>query len=149
MGEPPFSNIAVGASRPGAHAWGVVGDASTTAPVPDHAILRASSVVQVTSLTLTVPETVDVKELESEIVTAVADRLRDDHGYELVAETGAGDSGTRSEHELHPAGSIIVDKKPGVLKVELHGVKVDAHDLFTGVSSELEQRHGGLRVEIG
>jgi hypothetical protein len=50
---------------------------------------------------------------------------------------------------LHPAGSIIVDKKPGALKVELHGVKVDAHDLFTGVSSELEQRHGGLRTEIG
>jgi NAD/NADP transhydrogenase alpha subunit len=106
-------------------------------------------VVQVTSLTATVPETVDVKELESEIVTAVADRLRDDHGYELVVEAGAGDSGTRHEHALHPAGSIIVDKKPGALKVELHGVEVDAHDLFTGVSSELEQRHGGLRAEIG
>ena len=117
--------------------------------MPDHAILRASSVVQVTSLTVTVPETVDVKELESEIVTAVADRLRDDHGYELLAEAGAGGSGTRNEHALHPAGSIVVDKKPGVLKVEFHGVKVDAQDLFTGVSSELEQRHGGLRVEIG
>jgi hypothetical protein len=116
---------------------------------PGSAILRASNVVQVTSLTATVPETVDVKELESEIVTAVADRLRDDHGYELVAEAGAGDSGTRHEHALHPAGSIIVDKKPGALKVELHGVEVDAHDLFTGVSSELEQRHGGLRAEIG
>jgi NAD/NADP transhydrogenase alpha subunit len=103
----------------------------------------------VTSLTVTVPETVDVKELESEIIIAVADRLRDDHGYELVVEAGAGDSGTRHEHALHPAGSIIVDKKPGALKVELHGVEVDAHDLFTGVSSELEQRHGGLRAEIG
>ncbi|MDR3663752.1 hypothetical protein [Mycobacterium sp.] len=116
---------------------------------PDHAILRASSVVQVTSLTVTVPETVDVKELESEIVTAVADRLRDDHGYELVAEAGAGGSETRNEHLLHPAGSIVVDSKPGALKGKLHGVKVDAHDLFTGVSSELEQRHEGLRVEIG
>ena len=130
VGEPPFSNIARGAD-------------------PDHAIPRASSVVQVTSLTVTVPETVDVQELESEIVTAVADRLRDDHGYELLAEAGAGGSGTRNEHALHPAGSIVVDKKPGALKVELHGVKVDAQDLFTGVSSELEQRHGGLRVEIG
>lgn len=128
---------------------GVVGDASTTASVPDHAILRASSVVQVTSLTVIMPDTVDVKELESEIVTAVADRLRDDHGYELLAEAGAGGSGTRNEHALHPAGGIVVDKKPGVLKVELHGVKVDAQDLFTGVSSELEQRHGGLRAEIG
>ena len=146
MGEPAFSNIAVAASRPGRTPGGVVGNASTTAP---DAILGASSVVQVTILTVTVPETVGVKELESEIVTAMADRLRDDHGYELVAEAGAGDSGTRNEHALHPAGSIIVDKKPGALKVELHGVKVDAHDLFTGVSSELEQRHGGLRVEIG
>jgi len=43
----------------------------------------------------------------------------------------------------------VVDKKPGGLKVELHGSEVDADDLFTGVSSELEQRHEGLRVEIG
>ena len=48
----------------------------------------ASSVVRVTSLTMTVPETVDAKELESEIVTAQVDRLRDDHGY------GAGGSET-------------------------------------------------------
>lgn len=149
MGGPPFSDIAVAASRPGAHARGCRRRCVDDGAGPDQAILRASSVVQVTSLTVTVPQTVDVKELESEIVTAVADRLRDDHGYELVAEAGAGDSGTRHEHALHSAGSIIVDKKPGALKVELHGVKVDAHDLFTGVSSELEQRHGGLRAEIG
>ena len=105
--------------------------------------------VPVTSLTVAVPETVDVIELEREIVTAVADRLRDDHGYELVAEAGAGGSETRNEYRLHPAGSIVVDGEPGALEVKLHGVKVDAHDLFTGVSSELEQRHEGLRVEIG
>ena len=39
--------------------------------------------------------------------------------------------------------------EPGAPKVEHHGVKVNAHDLFTGVSSEPEQRHEGLRVEIG
>jgi hypothetical protein len=50
---------------------------------------------------------------------------------------------------LHPAGSIVVDRKPGALTVKLHGVQVDAHDLFTGVSSELEHRHEGLGVEIG
>jgi hypothetical protein len=105
--------------------------------------------MRVTSLTVTVPETVDVEELESEILTAVADRLRDDLGYELVAEAEAGGSGTHNEHPLHPAGSIVVDRKPGALKVKLHGVQVDAHDLFTGVSSELEQRHEGLGVEIG
>jgi len=127
VGQPPFSNIAVAASRPAAHARGCRRRCVDDGAGADHA----------------------VKELESEIVTAVADRLRDDHGYELVAKAGAGDSGTRNEHALHPAGSIIVDSKPGALRVELHGVKVDAHDLFTGVSSELEQRHGGLRVEIG
>ncbi len=105
--------------------------------------------VQVSSLTVTVPDTVDVTELEREIVTAVADRLRDDHGYDLLTEVRANASGTANEYRLHPGGSIIVDREPGALKVKLHGVKVDAHDLFTGVSSELEQRHERLRVEIG
>lgn len=102
-----------------------------------------------TSLTVTLPESVDVDELEREIVEAVADRLRDDHGYELVAALPADASGTANEYPLHPASSIVVARTPGVLKVKLHGVKVDAHDLFTGVSSELEQRHEGLGVEIG
>ena len=101
-----------------------------------------------TSLTVIMPETVDVTELESEIVTAVADRLRDDHGH-VVAAAGAGGPGTGNEHPLHPAGSIVVDREPGALKVRLHGVQVDAPDLVTGVSSELQQRHEGLRVEIG
>ena len=48
---------------------------------------------------------------------------------------------------IRPAASSLIE--PGALKVELHGVKVNAHDLFTGVSSEPEQRHEGLRVEIG
>jgi len=43
------------------------------------AILRVSSVVRVSSLTMTVPDTVGVKEPEGEIVTAVGDRLRHDH----------------------------------------------------------------------
>jgi hypothetical protein len=103
----------------------------------------------VTSLTVTVPETVDATELEREIVKAVADRLRDDHGYDLVAEGRASASGTGSRYPLRPAGSIVVDQDPGALRVKLHDVTVDAHDLFTGVSSELEQRHEGLRVEIG
>ena len=105
--------------------------------------------VLVTTLILTVPDTVDVKELEHEIVTAMADRLRDDHGYELVADVSASSSGSRNEYPLRPTGSIIVDVKPGALNVNLHGVKVDAHDLFTAVCSEVEQRHEGLRAEIG
>jgi hypothetical protein len=97
----------------------------------------------------TTPETVDVKELEDEIVTAVADRLRDDRGYEVVVAVSASASGTGNEYPLHPAGSIVVDQEPGVPRVKLQGVKVDAHDLFTGVSSGLEQRHEGIRAEIG
>ena len=103
----------------------------------------------VTTLILTVPDTVDVKELEREIVTAMADRLRDDHGYELAADVSESSSGSRNEYPLRPTGSIIVDVKPGALNINLHGVKVDAHDLFTAVCSELEQRHEGLRAEIG
>lgn len=102
-----------------------------------------------TSLTVTLPETVDVTELERELVTAVADRLRDDHGYELMTEVRASASGTSNEYPLRPTSSIVVAKKPGALRVKLKGVSVDAHDLFTGVSSELEQRHEGLRAEIG
>ena len=94
------------------------------------------------------PSLVDPDELASEIVTGLADRLRDDHGYELVAGTGTGGTGTR-EHPLRPAGSIVVDSEPGKLTVTLRGVNVDARDLFTGVGSELEQRHEGLRVGIG
>ena len=101
-----------------------------------------------TTLTVTVPETVDVEELESEIITSVADRLRDDHGYQL-AGVSASASGTANPYPLHPTGSIIVDQEPGALRVKLQGVTVDAGDLFTGVSSELEQRHEGLRAEIG
>jgi hypothetical protein len=79
----------------------------------------------------------------------VADRLRDDHGDELVAAAGPVAQEPEKSTRCHPAGSIVVNRKPGVLKIMLHGVQVDAHDLFTGVSSELEQRHEGLRVEIG
>jgi hypothetical protein len=50
-------------------------------------------VVQVTSLTLTLSESLDVGELESEIVTALANRRRDEHGYELVTEAKTGSTG--------------------------------------------------------
>lgn len=102
-----------------------------------------------TLLMITVPDTVDAAELEGEIVTAVADRLRDDQGYELPAEGYADARGRGHEYHLCPDGRILVASAPGTLTVSLHGVKVDANDLFTGVSSELEQRHEGLRVNIG
>ncbi len=102
-----------------------------------------------TRLMITVPDTVDAAELEGEIVTAVADRLRDDQGYELPAAGYADARGRGHEYHLHPDGRILVTSAPGTLTVSLHGIRVDANDLFTGVSSELEQRHEGLRVNIG
>jgi len=66
-------------------------------------------VVWVTSLTVTAPETVDAKELESEIVTALVDRLRDDHGYELVA--GPGPVAPKPETStlcIRPAASSLI-----------------------------------------
>ncbi|WP_169716550.1 hypothetical protein [Mycobacterium europaeum] len=108
-------------SPPVPHSWAVISDIGCC---------EASSVVQVTRLTLTVPETVDPDELASEIVTALVDRLRDDRGYELATGTGTGGTGTR-EYPLHPAGSIVVGSEPGTLTVTL------------------EQRHEGIRVGIG
>ena len=100
-----------------------------------------------TTLKLTLPETVEVEEVEEEVVTALADRLRDDHGYELTSAT-AGTSGSGNQYPLRPAGSIAVTANQRALTVKLHGVTADAHDLFTAVSSELEQRHDGLVVAI-
>ena len=37
-----------------------------------------------TALKVEIPTTVDVTELEEEIVTALGERLRDDHGYKLA-----------------------------------------------------------------
>jgi hypothetical protein len=121
-------------------------------PVPSERqpeLLRGISVAHVTMLKLTVPATVDIEELEHEIVTAVTDRLRDDHGYQLMAGARPRASETANTYRLHPTGIIVVDKDHGVLEVKLHGINVDADDLFTAVSSEMEQRHDGLGVEIG
>lgn len=99
------------------------------------------------TLIVEAPKAVDVGELAAEIVAAIADRLRDEHGYDVPAGVPVIAS-ARSEYPLSPSGRIVVDVQPGVLTVKLHDVDVDAHDLFTLVSSELEQRHDGLRVEI-
>ena len=101
-----------------------------------------------TTLMVTVPETVDVEELEQEIITGMADRLRDDHGYQL-AGVSASASGTANAYPLVPTGSIVVDQEPGALSVKLQGVNVDAGDLFTGVTASWSKRHEGLRAEIG
>lgn len=101
-----------------------------------------------TTLRLTVPETIDVAPLIQEIVAGLADRLRDDHGYELdESACEATGSVSRNVYALRPHGSIVI-KCDGALTVSLHQIDVDARDLFTGLISELEQRHEGLRAEI-
>ncbi len=142
--SPPLATngLGWGCQTPGTH-----NTASPSERQPE--LLRGISVAHVTMLKLTVPATVDIGELEHEIVTAVADRLRDDHGYELIAEARPRASETANTYRLHPTGSIVVDKDRGVLEVKLRGINVDADDLFTAVSSEMEQRHDGLGVEIG
>ena len=97
---------------------------------------------------LTVPETIDLAALVDEIVTGLADRLRDDYGYELdEAGRGAASPAAHNVYALRPHGSIVIETD-GALTVSLRRVDVDARDLFTGLISELEQRHEGLRAEI-
>src|SRR4051794_30941592 len=100
------------------------------------------------ALTMRLPATVDPVEFEEEVVTAVSDRLRDEHGYErTLGPTGSGESEHR--YQLAPTGAIVVEQRQGLLTVRLREIDVDIRDLFTGLSSELEQRHDGLTVEIG
>lgn len=101
-----------------------------------------------TRLTITTPATVDLADLEQQTVSALADRLRDDHGYELPnLHPRPSESG--NEYQLAPTGRIVVDSRQNTLTVRLHGLDVDAHDLFIAVSSELEQQYDELSTEIG
>jgi hypothetical protein len=102
----------------------------------------------VTTLKLSGQGLSDIAGLEQELVTAVADRLRDEHGYQLGDSPSGGGSKADHEYRLLPAGGIVVHHHPRALMVKLRGVDVDARDLFTGVSSQLEQRHDGLGSEI-
>ncbi|MCV7424540.1 hypothetical protein H7K45_28755 [Mycobacterium yunnanensis] len=100
-----------------------------------------------TALVLQLPAIVEPAEFEAEVVVSVADRLRDDHGYSRSPGSPGAD-GDEHRYHLVPNGSIAVVRGQGRMVVRLHGIDVDARDLFTGVSSELEQRHDGLAVEI-
>lgn len=101
-----------------------------------------------TMLTITVPATVDLADLEQQTVSALADRLRDDHGCELT-DLRPHTSEWGNEYRLAPTGRIVVDNHQNKLTVRLHGLPVDAHDLFVAVSSELEQQYDELSTEIG
>lgn len=98
------------------------------------------------TLTLTVPDTVDIGELENEVLASVGDRLRDDYGYERSGAVSR--DSNRDSYPLHPAGSIVVEKKTGRVVVKLHEVEADSYDLFRAVSGDLEQRHEGVSAEI-
>jgi hypothetical protein len=104
----------------------------------------------VTALKVEIPTTVDVTELEEEIVTALGERLRDDHGYKLSEAQSVVVTGGANSYPLQPGGSIVVDKGDDAITVKLRVASdVDAADLFTAISSTLQQRHDGLRTEIG
>jgi chromatin segregation and condensation protein Rec8/ScpA/Scc1 (kleisin family) len=104
----------------------------------------------VTALKVSIPTTVDVTELEEEIVTALGERLRDDHGYKLAEAQTAAVTERANTYPLQPGGSIVVDKDDDAITVKLRVASdVDAADLFTAISSTLQQRHDGLRTEIG
>ena len=100
------------------------------------------------TLTLTVPSTFYLDDMESEVLASVGDRLRDDYGYERSGAVSRDSSANRDSYPLSPAGAIVVEKKADRLIVKLHGVEADSHDLFRAVSSDLEQRHEGVSAEI-
>lgn len=100
-------------------------------------------------LRVNLPATVDGAQLESEIVNGTADRLRDDHGMELLNPGEIPQlRGTLHEYRLLPKGSIVIHNDHHVLTVDLHRVDVDAKDLFTAVCGDIEQRHSGLDTTI-
>lgn len=100
-------------------------------------------------LRVRLPETVDVVQLEREIVDGAVARLRDDHGYELSSSAAIPRiRGARHEYRLRPTGCIVIERERNALSVRLHGVAVDARDLFTAVCGDIEQRHDGLDTEI-
>lgn len=97
---------------------------------------------------LTVPDIFNLFEVEQEILASVGDRLRDDYGYERAPAPGTSPSAAVNSYPLNPAGSIVVEKERGRVSVKLHGVEANSDDLFTAVSSDLEQRHEGISAEI-
>lgn len=100
-----------------------------------------------TVMRLTVPDTVEPGKVADEVVVALADRLRDDHGYELDDSVSPVPPTSRLVYALRPRGSIVVDTD-GALTVSLHQVDVDVRDLFIAVIGPLEQRYDGLCAEI-
>jgi hypothetical protein len=70
-----------------------------------------------------------------------------EHGYKRTGPPDVGDS--QRTYELAPAGAIVVVQQEGRLTVRLREVDVGARDLFTGLGSELQQRHDGVTGEIG
>jgi hypothetical protein len=77
---------------------------------------------RVTTLKLSGQGIANVARLEQELVTAVADKLRDEHGYELRDFPSADGSEADHEYRLFPAGGIVVHHHPRALMVKLRGV---------------------------
>jgi hypothetical protein len=101
-----------------------------------------------TEMTVSVPVGTSSTEVIREVLDDLRDRLSDQYGYEATGETSPTARGLN--HAMSRNANVEVIDHDGTVTFKLHGfVDVDAHDLFTGVSSGIEQRHVGTRVEIG
>jgi hypothetical protein len=100
------------------------------------------------AMTVSVPAGTASDELISEVLTDLQSRLSDQYGYEATGSTSPTANGVN--HEMSPRADIEVIDRGDTVVVKLHGFHgVDEDDLFTGLASTLEQRHDGVRVEIG
>lgn len=101
-----------------------------------------------TEMTVSVPVGTSSDDVAGEVLDDLRDRLADQYGYEATGETSPTAKGVN--HAMSRNANVEVIDHDGTLTFKLHGfVDVDAHDLFTGVGSSIEQRHVGTRVEIG
>ena len=101
-----------------------------------------------TEMTVSVPVGTSSAEVVREVLDDLRDRLSDQYGYEATGETSPTAKGIN--HAMSRNANVEVIDGDDAVTFKLHGfVDVDAHDLFTGVGSGVEQRHVGTQVEIG
>ncbi|MDP9167684.1 MAG: hypothetical protein M3O32_16740, partial [Actinomycetota bacterium] len=99
-------------------------------------------------MTVSVPPGTSSSDLVAEVLDDLFSRLSDQYGYQSTSTTTPTQNGIN--YELSPRADIEVIDRGEAVVFKLHGFReVDEDDFLTGVSSTIEQRHGGVRVEIG
>jgi hypothetical protein len=100
------------------------------------------------ALTVSVPAGTTSSELIAEVLDDLGTRLSDQYGYQMTSTTTPTREGLN--YEMSPRAHIEVIDRGSAVAFKLHGFHdVDEDDFLTGVSSTIEQRHDGARVEIG